>query len=96
MGADAISNKAIGDAKEKRKSFVIGDGSVSERYYFGKAIAVYRANQMYCVTLRGSVCSMDKKEINSLKMTLNFLIWVGGVFMLLLFVFLAHFVWRIF
>lgn len=51
---------------------------------------------MYCVTLRGSVCSMDKKEINSLKMTLNFLIWVGGVFMLLLFVFLAHFVWRIF
>jgi hypothetical protein len=38
---------------------------------------------------------MDKKEINSPKMTLNFLIWVGGVFMLLLFAFLAHFVWRI-
>jgi hypothetical protein len=29
-------------------------------------------------------------------MTLNFLIWVGGVFMLLLFMLLAHFVWRIF
>jgi len=39
---------------------------------------------------------MDKKQINSPKMTLNFLIWVGGVFMLLLFMFLAHFVWRIF
>lgn len=39
--------------------------------------------------------NMDKKEINSPKMTLNFLIWVGGVFMLLLFAFLAHFVWRI-
>jgi hypothetical protein len=38
---------------------------------------------------------MDKKQINSPKMTLNFLIWVGGVFMLLLFGFLAHFVWRI-
>jgi hypothetical protein len=38
---------------------------------------------------------MDKKQINSPKMTLNFLIWVGGVFMLLLFAFLAHFVWRI-
>ena len=29
-------------------------------------------------------------------MTLNFLIWVGGVFMLLIFALLAHFVWRIF
>lgn len=39
---------------------------------------------------------MDKKEINSPKMTLNFLIWVGGVFMLLLFALLAHFVWKLF
>ncbi len=44
----------------------------------------------------GSVRLMDKKEINSTKMTVNFLIWVGGVFMLLLFALLAHFVWRIF
>jgi hypothetical protein len=43
----------------------------------------------------GSVGGMDKKEINSPRMTLNFLIWVGGVFMLLLFGFLAHFVWKI-
>jgi hypothetical protein len=28
---------------------------------------------------------MDKKQINDPKMTLNFLIWVGGVFMLSLF-----------
>lgn len=35
---------------------------------------------------------MDKNEIDSPKMTLNFLIRVGGVFMLLLFAFLAHFV----
>jgi hypothetical protein len=41
-------------------------------------------------------CGMDKKQINDPKMTLNFLIWVGGVFMLLLFAFLAHFVWRLF
>lgn len=39
---------------------------------------------------------MDKKEINSPKTTLNFLIWVGGVFILLLFMLLAHFAWRIF
>jgi heme/copper-type cytochrome/quinol oxidase subunit 2 len=37
---------------------------------------------------------MDKKEINSTKLTLNFLVWIGGVFMLLLFALLAHFVWR--
>ena len=35
---------------------------------------------------------MDKKEINSTKLTLNFLVWIGGVFMLLLFALLAHFV----
>ena len=39
---------------------------------------------------------MDKKEINSTKLTVNFLVWVGGVFMVLLFALLAHFVWRIF
>jgi len=43
-----------------------------------------------------SVKRMDKKEINSTKLTVNFLIWVGGVFMLLLAALLAHFVWRIF
>jgi hypothetical protein len=36
---------------------------------------------------------MDKKEINSPRMTADFLIWIGGVFMLLLFI--AHFVWKI-
>ena len=44
----------------------------------------------------GSVRLMDKKEINSPKLTLNFLIWIGGGFMLLLFALLAHFVWRVF
>ena len=39
---------------------------------------------------------MEKKQINNRWMTLNFLIWVGGVFMLSLFAFLAHFVWRVF
>jgi hypothetical protein len=39
---------------------------------------------------------MDKKQINSPKMTLNFLIWVGGVFMLSIFALLGHFVWSIF
>lgn len=41
------------------------------------------------------VWDMDKKQINDPKMTVNFLIWVGGVFMLALFLLLAHFVWRI-
>ena len=50
---------------------------------------------MYGMIVCGRVGRMDKKEINSPKMTLNFLIWVGGVFMLLLFGFLAHFVWKI-
>jgi hypothetical protein len=45
---------------------------------------------------RVSVRGMDKKEINSTKLTLNFLFWIGGVFMLLLFALLGHFVWRIF
>ena len=39
---------------------------------------------------------MDKKQINDPKMTLNFLIWVGGVFMLSLAALLAHLVWRVF
>jgi hypothetical protein len=38
---------------------------------------------------------MDKKQINDPKMTLNFLIWVGGVFMLAMAALLAHFVWRV-
>jgi hypothetical protein len=38
---------------------------------------------------------MDKKEINSPKLTANFLIWVGGVGGLLLLLFLVHFVWKI-
>jgi len=37
---------------------------------------------------------MDKKRLTNPKMRLNFLIWVGGVFMLL-FALLAHFVWRV-
>jgi len=41
-------------------------------------------------------CGMDKKEINSTKLTANFLFWIGGVFMLLLFALLGHFVWRVF
>jgi hypothetical protein len=38
---------------------------------------------------------MDKKEINSPKLTVNFLIWIGGVGGLLLLTFLAHFVWKL-
>jgi hypothetical protein len=39
--------------------------------------------------------AMDKKEIESPKLTENFLVWIGA-FMLLLFLLLAHFVWRVF
>jgi hypothetical protein len=38
---------------------------------------------------------MDKKEINSPKLTVNFLVWICGVGGLLLLTFLAHFVWKI-
>jgi len=38
---------------------------------------------------------MDKKEINSPRLTSPFLIWIGGVFLQLLFAFIAHFVWKI-
>ena len=73
--------------------------SVSESTAAGKA---GEDERQFTVATRwvGSSCGiawdMDKKQINDPKMTLNFLIWVGGVFMLLLFAFLAHFVWRLF
>jgi len=38
---------------------------------------------------------MNKKEIESPKLTANFLIWISA-FMLLLFALLAHFVWKVF
>jgi len=38
---------------------------------------------------------MNKKEIESSKLTANFLLWIG-VFVVLLFVVLAHFVWKLF
>ena len=40
-------------------------------------------------------CAMDKKEIESSKLTANFLLWISA-FMLLLFALLAHFVWKVF
>ena len=39
--------------------------------------------------------AMDKKEIESPKLTANFLVWITA-FVLLLFGLIAHFVWRIF
>jgi hypothetical protein len=39
---------------------------------------------------------MDKKEINSPKLTANFLFWVCGVGGVLLLAILAHYVWRVF
>jgi hypothetical protein len=38
---------------------------------------------------------MDKKEINSPKLTVNFVIWICGVGGLLLLALLAHFIWRV-
>ena len=38
---------------------------------------------------------MDKKEIESPKLTIRFLIWITG-FLIVLFALIAHFVWRIF
>jgi len=38
---------------------------------------------------------MDKKEINSPKLTANFLVWIG-LFLLAMFLLIAHFVWRVF
>jgi hypothetical protein len=39
---------------------------------------------------------MDKKEINSPKLTGNFLFWICGIGGLVLIGLLGHFVWRIF
>jgi len=39
---------------------------------------------------------MDKKEINSPKLTANFLFWVCGVGGVALVVILGHYVWEIF
>jgi hypothetical protein len=39
--------------------------------------------------------TMDKKEIESPKLTENFLVWISA-FVLLLFLLFAHFVWRVF
>lgn len=75
-----ISSPEIRDTIEEPEALVIGGGSVSEKGAAEK-----------CVSVR----LMDKKEINSTKLTLNFLVWIG-VFMLLLFALLAHFVWRLF
>ncbi len=38
---------------------------------------------------------MDKKQINSPKLTANFLVWIS-LFLLAMFLLIAHFVWRIF
>ena len=38
---------------------------------------------------------MDKKEIESPKLTARFLIWITG-FLIVLFALIAHFVWRVF
>lgn len=77
-----ISSSAMRVTMDKREILVIGDaGSVSEKGVAQKC---------------ASVSPMDKKEINSTKLTANFLVWIGGVFMLLLFALLAHFVWRLF
>jgi Na+/proline symporter len=38
---------------------------------------------------------MNKKEIESSKLTASFLLWIGA-FVLLLFAVLAHFVWKLF
>jgi len=39
---------------------------------------------------------MDKKEINSPKLTVNFVFWICGVGGLMLLILLAHFVWKVF
>jgi hypothetical protein len=39
---------------------------------------------------------MDKKEINSPKLTANFLFWVCGVGGVVLVALLGHYVWKIF
>lgn len=39
---------------------------------------------------------MDKKEINSPKLTANFLFWVCGIGGVLIFLLLAHYIWKIY
>jgi hypothetical protein len=46
--------------------------------------------------MRCVIRPMNKKEINSPKLTANFLFWVGGVGGALLIAFLGHFIWKVF
>ncbi len=41
------------------------------------------------------VSGMDKKQINSPKLTANFLLWIG-LFLFAMFLLIAHFSWRLF
>jgi hypothetical protein len=54
-----------------------------------------RSSGVSAVSQEAYADSMDKKEIESPKLTVNFLIWISA-FMLLLFLLIGHFVWRIF
>ena len=56
---------------------------------------MYPESRISRLPFSGWLLGMDKKEINSPRLTANFLIWIGGVFLLLLFAFIAHFVWKI-
>ncbi len=54
-----------------------------------------RSSAVLYPRLRAYPPVMDKKEIESPKLTGKFLIWITA-FMLLLFALIAHFVWKVF
>ena len=68
--------------------------TATEKHGEERSTAIYCVNPMFSAAVLAWI--MDKKEIISPMLTFNFLIWVGGVFLLLLFAFLAHFVWKVF
>jgi hypothetical protein len=63
----------------------------------GRLSAVRSSEGRQCRTTdpESILSAMDKKEIESPKLTTNFLFWISA-FMLLLFALLAHFVWKVF
>ncbi len=73
--------------------FPVCAGTPSFRQWWVQELAKRNLPAMYNLSVYPY--AMNKKEIESPKLTINFLVWISA-FMLLLFALLAHFVWKIF
>jgi hypothetical protein len=90
--ADGTKHSLLVDWKAARKN----RGPFFFQNHVGAGVPTRPAERSSAVSQPGVYpCGMDKKEIESPKLTVNFLIWISA-FMILLFLLIGHFVWRIF